>query len=63
MQCFNPNCRCYEVAPGVHIHPPWMPQSEIDWRKYWEAKTRERERRMPKAMRKAAWNKLQGKLF
>jgi hypothetical protein len=47
MICNAPSCGgCYEVEPGVHIHPPktdtmeWSPM----WQEYWEKRREERER-------------------
>jgi hypothetical protein len=40
-QCGSPQCSgCYEVAPGVRIHPPEVGQDYLDWLKEWEARGR-----------------------
>ena len=64
MICNERTCSgCYPVGPGIHIHPPVMPQSEIDWRRYWEAKARDRERRMPKMAKKIKTEERQWTIF
>jgi hypothetical protein len=37
--CGMPHCAgCYEVAPGVHIHPPTCSEDYREWLEHWEAK-------------------------
>jgi hypothetical protein len=39
--CGSPECAgCYEVAPGVRIHPPKCSDDYRAWRQTWEAKCR-----------------------
>ena len=39
--CGCPHCAgCYEIEPGVRIHPPKTGQEYLDWLKRWEAKGR-----------------------
>jgi hypothetical protein len=39
--CGSPHCaRCYEVSPGVLIHPPKCGEDYRAWLKRWEAKGR-----------------------
>jgi hypothetical protein len=39
--CGSPHCAgCYEVAPGVRIHPPKCGEDYRAWLKRWEAKGR-----------------------
>jgi hypothetical protein len=39
--CGSPDCAgCYEVAPGVRIHPPKCGQHYRAWLERWEAKGR-----------------------
>lgn len=36
--CRSPSCAgCYEVEPGVRIHPPKCGEDYSTWRKRWEA--------------------------
>jgi hypothetical protein len=43
MICKDPECQCYEVAPGVHIHPPRMSPEFKKWREFWDKKAAERD--------------------
>lgn len=64
MNCDQQFCGgCYEIGPGIHIHPPRILQAELDWRAYWEHKARDRERRMPRAAKKLRGKDNQGTLF
>jgi hypothetical protein len=37
--CGSPHCAgCYEVAPGVLIHPPKCSEDYLAWLERWEAK-------------------------
>jgi hypothetical protein len=39
--CGSPDCAgCYEVMPGVRIHPPKCGDDYRGWRQRWEAKGR-----------------------
>jgi hypothetical protein len=39
--CGSPHCAgCYEVAPGVRIHPPKCGEDYREWLERWEAKSR-----------------------
>lgn len=39
--CGSPHCAgCYEVAPGVRIHPPTCSEEYRAWLEHWEAKGR-----------------------
>ncbi len=36
--CGSPHCGgCYEVAPGVRLHPPKVSQDWLDWLAKWQA--------------------------
>jgi hypothetical protein len=40
--CGSPDCRgCYEVEPGVHIHPPKSGKEWLEWLMKWEPKDRD----------------------
>ena len=43
MLCQDPQCAgCYQVAPGVHIHPPKCGEEYQKWNQKWAARAQNR---------------------
>ena len=61
MKCEDPQCAgCYQVAPGVHIHPPKCGEEYQLWKKKWEqrqeARTLQEKPEKPRRKLKQKWD-------